>query len=75
MPEIGEDVLAIMNLHARCRENKCLPHSGGLLDQDAYLMDLFDVIDSARDQFHRKERERMRDAEAAAEMFRGAIRG
>ena len=58
MPEVGQDVLMIMNLHARCRANGALPHSGGVLDQPAYLMSLFDVIDATRAQVQDKNAER-----------------
>ena len=75
MPETGADVLAIMNLHARCRANKCLPASGGLLDQPAHIMDMFDVIDEVQEKFHMKESERRREAEARAKLAEGIVHG
>ena len=59
-------MLAVLNLHARCRVNKCLPLAGGVLDQPAYLMELFDVIDQTHDAFKQKEHERV-EAEALQE--------
>ena len=58
MPDVGQDVMMIMSLHARCRANGSLPRGGGVLDQPAYLMSLFDVIDSTRAQVQDKNAER-----------------
>jgi len=68
MPDVGTDVLAIMNLHARCRVNKSLPYSGGILEQPAYIMDLFDVIDSVRNAQRNAAAERENGAATQAQL-------
>jgi hypothetical protein len=63
MPEVKQDVLQIMSLRARCKENKSLPLAGGLLDQPAWLMDLFAVIDGRAAIYkQRKAEEERREA-------------
>lgn len=61
MPNVGPDVLAIMSLHARCKNSQALPFSGGVLDQPAYLMNLFDVIDQAHAEHQYKLQTREQD--------------
>ena len=78
MPEPGQEALAIMNLRARCRTNHSLPTSGGILDQPAYLMDLFDVIDASEADYRRGEIGRAEDealrAKLAGELSHGLRR-
>lgn len=57
MPDVGKDVSSVLDLYAKCRNNGVLPYAGGLLDQPAWLMDLFGVIDDIKER-HRRERER-----------------
>ena len=75
MPDADPDVLAIMNLHARCRNSGSLPCSGGILDQPAYLMDLFDVVDAARAEFRDKAQERAESEDLKARLAQGLERG
>lgn len=65
----------IMNLHARCRANGALPHSGGVLDQPAYLMSLFDVIDATRAQVQAKNSEREDDDALRAKLSASLTNG
>ena len=75
MPDVGQDVLMIMSLHARCRASGSLPHAGGVLDQPAYLMGLFDVIDQTRADFRAGEAERAESAALVAKLSEGLPHG
>ena len=57
MPEIGKDVALVLRLYFRCVNLKSLPYDGGVMDQPAWIMDLFDVIDEQKDQQASRERE------------------
>lgn len=46
-----------MGLYSRCRANNVLPYAGGLLDQPAWIMDLFAVIDEVKAEYLKKKAE------------------
>ena len=75
MPDVGPDVLAMMNLHARCRASGSLPHGGGVLDQPAYLMDLFDVIDGTRAEWKAQSADRAETEAVRSRLSGGLNRG
>ena len=75
MPDVGQDVIAIMNLHARCQASKSLPHAGGVLDQPAHLMGLFDVIDSTRADWKAGEDDRAQTEAAQRRLLEGLTNG
>lgn len=55
MPAMRTDVGCILDLYSRCRANNVLPYAGGLLDQPAWLMDLFSVIDDIKAAYKKSE--------------------
>jgi len=61
----------LINLYSRCQARKSLPCGGGVLDQPAWIMDAFDVIDHTRTDFQRKESERQRDEEIKSKLSEG----
>ena len=65
----------IMSLHARCRANGSLPRGGGVLDQPAYLMTLFDDIDNARAEVRAEIAERGEDDAIRAQLSAGLTNG
>lgn len=71
MPDLTSDVSEILATFFRCRSNKCLPHEGGLLDQPAWLMDYFDVIDSAEAKYRHRKAEELRRAQTRERLKNG----
>ena len=67
MPYVPPQLMHVITLYNRCRANKCLPRAGGLLDQPAWLMELFGVIDSRREDKARLDRDNL----AAKDGLRG----
>lgn len=65
MPEVDRRTEETILLFQRCRENKCLPAAGGVLDQPEDVMRSFDVIDGRVAAFKSKGNE---DAEREAEL-------
>jgi len=57
MPTVGRDVMSVMNLYSRCQSSRSLPYAGGVLDQPAALMELFDVIEATREAHRRRQEE------------------
>lgn len=58
MPYFPPEVKYVVGVYERCRENRCLPRAGGLLDQPAWLMECFAVIDAVKADKARQDRER-----------------
>jgi hypothetical protein len=54
MPDLKAKTGWLITLRQRCERYRCLPYPGGLLEQPAWLMRLFDVMD-ARREHHRRE--------------------
>ena len=61
MPDLKSDVIYIMSLYSRCRANNILPYAGGILDQPAWILDLFEVVDNVKSRFQ-KEKEQTDEA-------------
>jgi len=55
MPDVGNREAVIINLYQRCQEFKALPFSGGVLDQPAWLMDCFSVIEREKSLYEQKK--------------------
>ena len=64
MPDVNNDVRYIMSLYARCQQYNCLPYAGGVLNQPAWIMDLFAVIEN-RQAAHDREAAEKQEMEAA----------
>lgn len=58
MPAVDKDVLHIMSIYNKCRNNNALPCAGGVLDQPAWIMGLFEVIDNQKSEFNKAQNER-----------------
>jgi hypothetical protein len=50
-------VYQIMRVYQRCRQWKCLPSQGGLMDQDERMMEMLDVIDVEVEKWKAKRNE------------------
>ena len=57
MPDVRKDVSFILDLYARCRSNNALPYAGGILNQPAWIMDLFEVIDNVKASYRKEKGE------------------
>ena len=57
MPFVDRDIRALINLYRRCRDRRCLPESGGVMDQPEVLMAAFDAIDNVVAEHQRRSRE------------------
>ena len=64
MPEVARDVHYILKLYSRCQQYHCLPYAGGILNQPAWIMDLFSVIEN-RQAAHDKEAAEKQEMENA----------
>ena len=60
MPATSADVTYILDLYGKCRANNALPVAGGMLDQPATIMDLFDVIDNVKDKYQKAKADKDR---------------
>lgn len=57
MPEVKSRTSFIINLFNRCKQFRCLPYPGSLLEQPSWIMDLFDSIESAINGWKRNKQE------------------
>jgi hypothetical protein len=64
MPYVPPQLMYVLSLYSKCRANRCLPRAGGLLDQPAWLMELFAVIDATKDAHARAAREKVEQQDA-----------
>jgi len=60
MPDVRKDVRYILDLYSRCRANRTLPYAGGILEQPAWIMDLFEVVDNIKAEYHEKQAQKER---------------
>jgi hypothetical protein len=60
MPDVRKDVRYILDLYSRCRANRALPYAGGILEQPAWIMDLFEVVDNIKAEYHEKQAQKER---------------
>ncbi len=45
----------LVDLYFECKENKCYPNQGTIVDQTAYVKDLFDYIDGIVNKYRAKK--------------------
>ena len=64
MPDVAPDVRCILKLYSRCQKYHCLPYSGGVLEQPAWIMDLFGLIEGLKES-HKQEQDADKKAEDA----------
>lgn len=61
MPDVKKEQVAVLKLWGRCFEKKALPFSGGVLEQPAWLMEAFDVIEQARAEVRERLEQKEKD--------------
>ena len=65
MPSLTPDTMYVIGLYNKCRANKSLPRSGGVLDQPAWIMEMFATIDETRGARAKAAREKAEDLDAS----------
>lgn len=60
MPDVRKDVRYVLDLYSRCRSNNSLPYAGGILNQPAWIMDLFEIIDNIKAEYQKQQSEKER---------------
>jgi hypothetical protein len=59
MPEFDRETLYIIKLYSRCLRYSVLPYYGGIMDQPAWIMELFDVITGKKESYEKEQSERI----------------
>ena len=59
-PRLEKWQLEVLSLWRTCRRYRTLPRAGGVVDQDAFLMDVFAALDALQAEIEREELERIR---------------
>lgn len=59
-PRLAPWHMGVLGVWRACRQYRALPRSGGVLDQDEYMMELFAALDGLAADIEREELEKIR---------------